>query len=92
MDIVLFVDEVDRLPEPTREALVYLVRNAPPNLRTVLAARADCRLEIDDLIAYGSCTVVGSAQLRFQLDETMELVRTRFGTGSTATPWRGCTN
>jgi len=80
MDIVLFVDEVDRLPEATREALVYLVRNAPPNLRTVLAARADCRLEIDDLIAYGSCTVVGSAHLRFQLDETMELVRTRFGT------------
>jgi LuxR family maltose regulon positive regulatory protein len=81
MDIVLFIDEVDRLPEPTREALVYLMRNAPPNLRTVLAARADCRLEIDDLIAYGSCTVVGSTQLRFQLDETMELVRTRFGTG-----------
>jgi LuxR family maltose regulon positive regulatory protein len=80
MDIVLFVDEVDRLPEATREALVYLVRNAPPNLRTVLAARADCRLEIDDLIAYGSCTVIGSAHLRFQLDETMELVRTRFGT------------
>jgi len=24
--------------------------------------------------------VVGSAHLRFQLDETMELVRTRFGT------------
>jgi LuxR family maltose regulon positive regulatory protein len=79
MDTVLFVDEVDRLPEPTREALAYLLRNAPPNLSTVLAARADCHLGIDDLAAYGQCAVVGAAQLRFQLDETIELVRARFG-------------
>ena len=46
----------------------------------MVAARADCRLEIDDLVAYGTCTVVGPAQLRFQLDETLELVRARFGT------------
>lgn len=80
MDIVLIVDEIDRLPEATREALAYLLRNAPPNLRVVVAARADCRLDIDDLVAYGSCTAVGPQQLRFQLDETIELVRARFGT------------
>ena len=80
LDIVLIVDEVDRLPEGTRDALAYLLRNAPPNLRAVVAARADCRLEIDDLVAYGSCTIVGPAQLRFQLDETIDLVRARFGT------------
>ena len=80
MDIVLIVDEADRLPVATREALAYLLRNAPPNLRTVVAARADCHLEIDDLVAYGHCTVVGPAVLRFTLDETMELVRARFGT------------
>jgi LuxR family maltose regulon positive regulatory protein len=80
MDIVLIVDEVDHLPEPAREALAYLLRNAPPNLRAVVAARADCRLEIDDLVAYGTCTAVGPQQLRFQLDETLELVRARFGT------------
>jgi len=80
MDLVLFVDEVDRLPEPTREALGYLLRNAPPNLRTVLAARADCHLGIDDLVTYGICSVVGPAQLRFHLDETIEVVRARFGT------------
>jgi LuxR family transcriptional regulator, maltose regulon positive regulatory protein len=84
MDIVLIVDEVDRLPEATREALGYVLRNAPSNLRVILAARADCRLEIDDLVAYGICTVVGPAQLRFHLDETIELVR--------ATPRRACTS
>jgi ATP/maltotriose-dependent transcriptional regulator MalT len=41
LDIVLFVDEADRLPESTRVALAYLLRNAPPNLRVVVAARAD---------------------------------------------------
>lgn len=79
MDTVLVIDEADRLPESTREALAYLLRNTPPNLRVVVAARADCQLGIDDLIAYGLCRVVGPAQLRFQLDETLALVRARFG-------------
>ena len=79
LDIVLIVDEAERLPAPTLEALGYLLRNAPSNLRVVVAARADHRLEIDDLLAYGNCTVVGPAQLRFRLDETLELARARFG-------------
>jgi LuxR family maltose regulon positive regulatory protein len=79
LDIVLIADEVDRLPQPTREALTYLLRNAPANLRVVLACRADCHLDIDDLVAYGSAVVVGPAALRFRLDETLELVRARFG-------------
>jgi LuxR family maltose regulon positive regulatory protein len=79
LDVVLIVDEADHLPERTREALAYLLRNAPSNLRAVVAARADCHLEIDDLVAYGSCGTVGPNQLRFYLDETIELVRSRFG-------------
>lgn len=80
LDIVLIVDEADRLPEATREALAYLLRNAPSNLRALIAARADCRLDIDDLVVYGMCAVVGPAELRFALEETIELVRARFGT------------
>ena len=80
LDIVLIVDEADRMDDGTREALAYLLRNAPSNLRVVVAARADCHLGIDDLVSYGMATVVGPAQLRFQLDETIELVRVRFGT------------
>jgi LuxR family transcriptional regulator, maltose regulon positive regulatory protein len=79
LDVVLFVDEADRLPPPARELLGYLLRNAPSNLRVIVAARADCDLQVQDLVAYGQCARVGGAQLRFGLDETLVLVRARFG-------------
>jgi LuxR family maltose regulon positive regulatory protein len=83
LDLVLFVDEADRLPDESVEALGYLVRNAPPNLRIVVAARPQPALEaalaIDDLVAYGQAAVLHAERLRFQLDETFELVRRRFG-------------
>jgi LuxR family transcriptional regulator, maltose regulon positive regulatory protein len=77
--VVLIVDEAERLPAASRDGLAYLLRNTPPNLRVVVAARADCRLGIDDLVAYGDCAVVGPQQLRFTLDEALQLVRGRFG-------------
>jgi LuxR family maltose regulon positive regulatory protein len=79
LDVVLFVDEAERLPAASRDALAYLLRNAPANLRAVVAARADGALGLDDLIDYGQCVVVGPTLLRLQLDETLELVRKRFG-------------
>ena len=79
LDVVLFVDEAERLPAESLEALAYLLRNLPPNLRVVVAARADCHIDIDDLIDYGQCAVVGPAQLRLQLDETLDLVHKRLG-------------
>ncbi len=80
LDVVLIVDEADRLPAASRDALSYLLRNAPANLRAVVAARADCQFEIDDLITYGGATRIGPAELSFRLEETLELVRARFGT------------
>ena len=50
-----------------------------PICGVIVAARPDCHLDIDDLVAYGQCVVVGPASLRFRLDETMELVRSRLG-------------
>jgi LuxR family maltose regulon positive regulatory protein len=79
LDIVLFVDEADRLPAASRESLAYLLRNAPANLRCVVAARADCNLDLGDLVAYGQCALVGAAQLRFSVEETLALVRARAG-------------
>jgi LuxR family transcriptional regulator, maltose regulon positive regulatory protein len=81
LNVVLFVDEADRLPAATRDLLAYLLHNAPPNLRTVVAARPDYDLGVADLVAYGACTVVGATQLRFRLDEALELVRSRCGGG-----------
>jgi LuxR family maltose regulon positive regulatory protein len=79
LDIVLIVDEADHLPPQSIEALAYLLRNAPANLRVVVAARADCHLGIDDLVDYDQCLLIGPAQLRFELAETIALVRSRLG-------------
>jgi LuxR family maltose regulon positive regulatory protein len=77
--VVLIVDEVDRLPAASRTSLAYLLRNAPLNVRIFMAARPDGQLDIDDLIAYGQCVEIGAAQLRFSLEETLQLVQARFG-------------
>lgn len=80
LDIVLILDEVDRLAEAPREAVAYLLHNAPANLRIVVAAKSDCQLGIDDMLSYGRATAIGAAALSFHLDETIELARARFGT------------
>ena len=78
-ELVLIVDEADKLPEASREALIYLLRQAPQNLRTVIAARPDWRIDLDDLVAYGQCVVVDQRLLRFDIDETLQLVQARAG-------------
>lgn len=79
LDVVLVLDEADRLPAASRELLAYLLHNLPTNMRCVLAARTDCDLGLQDLAAYGHCTVLGAAHLRFSLAETMQMVRGRSG-------------
>jgi LuxR family maltose regulon positive regulatory protein len=80
IDLVLIVDEADRLPPGSTEALSYLLHNAPANLRAIVATRGDTELGLDDLVSYGHCTMVRAAELRFRLDETIALARGRFGT------------
>jgi LuxR family maltose regulon positive regulatory protein len=79
LDVVLIIDEADRLPDASREALTYLLHNTPSNLRVVVAARPEFDLGVDELIPYGHCAMVGAAALRFRLDETIALVRGRLG-------------
>ena len=80
LDVLLIVDDAERLPEATaREGLVYLMHNLPPNLRVVVAVRGEPNLAIGELIAYGDCVSIGAAALRFTLDETIALVRPRYG-------------
>lgn len=79
LDIVQIVDEAERLPDASREALTYVIHNAPSNLRVVVAARPECDLGVADLLAYGHCLTVGVPLLRFQLEETIALARTRLG-------------
>ena len=78
-DVVLIIDEAERLPPASRETLVYLLRHAPSNLRTIIGARPEWRAELDELVAYGQCVVIGPGLLRFDLDETLQLVQARAG-------------
>ena len=80
LNSVLIIDEADRLPPASREALAYLLHNTPPNLRAIIASRPNSQLGIEDLITYGQCAVVGATVLRFQLDETIELARRQLAT------------
>lgn len=79
LDVVVIVDEAERLPEATRESLTYLIHNAPPNLRVVVATRPECDLGVDELVSYQHCAVIGPTLLRFELAETMALARSQLG-------------
>ena len=79
MDVVLIVEDADRLPSASRETLTYVMHNAPPNLRIVVASRTECDLGVADLTAYGQCAVGGAEMLRFTLEETLALARQRLG-------------
>ncbi|CAG4888196.1 LuxR C-terminal-related transcriptional regulator [Paraburkholderia saeva] len=79
LDIVLFVDDADRMPADGAEVLAYVLHNAPPNLRIVVAARRGLEVAFGDLLAYGQALLVGPEMLRFRLDETIALIGNRFG-------------
>ena len=79
LDLVLIVDEAERLSPRNFAALTYLVHNLPANLRLVIGARGGIDAVVADLVDYGHCLVLGPETLRFSLDETLALVRERFG-------------
>lgn len=53
LDVVLIVDEAERLPEGNRQALFYLLHNLPPNLRVVIGGRNQLNEAVADLTDYG---------------------------------------
>ncbi len=77
LDLMLLVDDAEKLPPASTELLNYLLHNLPLNLRVVVAARA--ALPLADLLAYGHCVKVGPELLRFVFEETRALVAVRFG-------------
>jgi LuxR family transcriptional regulator, maltose regulon positive regulatory protein len=79
LDVVLFVDDVERMPADGAEVLAYVLHNAPPNLRVIVAARRGLEVAFGDLLAYGQALLVGPEMLRFRLDETIALIGNRFG-------------
>jgi LuxR family maltose regulon positive regulatory protein len=80
LEVVLIVDEADRLPPGGMASLSYLMHNAPQNLRVVVAARCGLDDAAGDLLAYGAGELLGPDLLRFRLDEAIALIGERFGT------------
>lgn len=80
LDLVLILDEVERLPTASYAALTYLLHNAPPNLRVIIAARGGYDDAVADLRDSGQCVTVSGEALRFRMEETIALVRGRFAT------------
>lgn len=79
-DTLLVLDDVHALPESTvSSALVYLLLNAPANLRIVLSSRKSLALPIFDLPARGRFVALSASDLRFDLSETVSLLKARFG-------------
>ncbi len=80
LNVLLIVDEIERLPESGVEQFNYLLHNAPPNLQVVAAGRPTHDLALADLMTYGQAVTVGPKELCFRLDETISLMGSRFGT------------
>ncbi|RJF98206.1 LuxR C-terminal-related transcriptional regulator [Noviherbaspirillum saxi] len=79
LNLVLVVDEAERLSPANLSTLTYLLHNAPPNLRIIVGARSGIDTTVVDLLNYGQCLLLGPEDLRFHIDETIALVRNRFG-------------
>jgi LuxR family maltose regulon positive regulatory protein len=79
-EVMLFLDDAHALPDETvRGPLAYLLLNAPPNLKVVLASRTRLELPVSDMMARGEYATVTTPTLHFRLEDTMALLRARFG-------------
>jgi LuxR family maltose regulon positive regulatory protein len=78
--VVIMLDDAHRMPPAVlNELLVYLLNNAPPNLRFVVGARRPLELDLSDLITAGRLATQNVGDLRLNLAEALDLLRARFG-------------
>lgn len=77
---VIVLDDGENLPQETaRNALAYLLMNAPANLTVVVGTRVPLVLPTVELSARGECARVTVDDLRLDLDDAIALLRKRFG-------------
>jgi LuxR family transcriptional regulator, maltose regulon positive regulatory protein len=79
LELILIVDEAERLSPVSFSSLVYLLHNTPSNLRVIVGARSGLDVAVADLLNYGRGLALGPKDLRFHLDETVTLLHNRFG-------------
>ncbi len=86
LNVVLILDDVDRMPAASQALLALLLRKQPSNLRVFIGARSNSNsnnngLDLASLLNYGQAIRLKPAELRFKLTETFELIRARLGSG-----------
>jgi len=80
LDTVLILDDASSLPVLTvQRSLTYLLHNAPPNLKVVVASRRQMNLPVAELLANGQFAAVTADLLRFRFEETTTVLQARFG-------------
>lgn len=80
VEVVLLLDDVDRLPTHTRsEVLTYLLGNTPANLHIALAARPAGALVASGALRTTTVTRLTASDLRFRVDETLGVLSYALG-------------
>jgi LuxR family maltose regulon positive regulatory protein len=79
-ETVLVIDDGERIPDATRDAVVrYLLANAPSNLRVVAGSRTGVLPGTVELAAKGSFAAITVDDLRLRLEESVAILEQRFG-------------
>jgi LuxR family maltose regulon positive regulatory protein len=80
VEVVLILDDVHNLPPATASgSLLYLLLNAPANLKVILAYRRPIAANFFDLLASGRLQELRAEDLALSLEETIELLEGRLG-------------
>lgn len=80
VEVVLLLDDADRLPTVSRqEVLTYLLGNAPANLHVILAARPAGALVASGALRTARINKLNATDLRLRLEETQAVLSTALG-------------
>ncbi|MBP7080432.1 MAG: AAA family ATPase [Rhodocyclaceae bacterium] len=78
--VVMIFDDLHALPEVvTTEMLPYIVLNMPANVHTLVGSRHALPSDARDLLQRGDLALLDQDDLRFRVEESLELLRARFG-------------
>jgi LuxR family transcriptional regulator, maltose regulon positive regulatory protein len=78
--VVIIVDDLHALPaEVAAEMLPYIVLNIPANVHVIVGSRHALPDDAKKFLERGDLAMLNQSDLRFRLEESRELLRTRFG-------------
>ena len=81
VEVVLILDDAHTLPVATATAsLMYLLLNAPANLRIIIAYRRPMETNFADVLATGHLLELRAEDLALTLEETVEVLEGSLGT------------